>query len=47
MLIGLFHDQRKSQDAVNVALEAAFEKAQIDMPYETYALRVQIEDDGR
>jgi len=42
--IASFHNQRKSQDAVNVALEAAFEKAQIDMPYETYALRVHVED---
>ena len=34
-------------DAVNVALESAFEKAQIEMPYDTYNLRVHIEDDGR
>ena len=31
---------------MNVALESAFEKAGIEMPYETYDLRVQIEDGG-
>jgi small-conductance mechanosensitive channel len=31
---------------VNVALESAFEKAGIEMPYETYDLRVHMEDEG-
>jgi len=44
--IASFHNQWPVIDAVNVALESAFEKAQIGMPYETYALRVHIEDDG-
>lgn len=45
--IASFHNQWPVMDAVNVALESAFEKAHIDMPYETYALRVQIEEDSR
>lgn len=44
--IATFHDQWPALDAVHVALESAFEKAQIDMPYETYALRVHIEKGG-
>lgn len=44
--IASFHNQWPVMDAVNVALESAFEKAQIDMPYETYALRVHMLDDG-
>ena len=45
--IASFHNQWAMLAKVNLALETAFEKAQIDMPYETYALRVQIDDDGR
>jgi small-conductance mechanosensitive channel len=39
--IASFHNQWPAMDAVNVALESAFENANIDMPYETYALQVQ------
>jgi small-conductance mechanosensitive channel len=42
--ISSFHNQWPVMDAVNVVLETAFEKAEIDMPYETYALRVHIDD---
>jgi small-conductance mechanosensitive channel len=41
-----FHDEWPALDEVNVALESAFEKAHIDMPYETFALRVHIENGG-
>jgi small-conductance mechanosensitive channel len=44
--IATFHDQWHALDKVNAALESAFEKAGIDMPYETYDLRMQIEDGG-
>jgi small-conductance mechanosensitive channel len=44
--IASFHDKWPALDAVHVALESAFEKAHIDMPYETYALRVHMEDGG-
>jgi small-conductance mechanosensitive channel len=44
--IATFHDDWPALDEVNVALESAFEKAQIDMPYETYALRVNMENGG-
>jgi len=44
--IATFYDKWQALDKVNVALESAFEKAHIDMPYETYDLRVNIEDGG-
>jgi small-conductance mechanosensitive channel len=44
--IATFHDEWPALDEVNVALESAFEKANIEMPYETYALRVHMEDGG-
>ena len=45
--IASFHNQWAMLAKVNLALETAFEKAQIEMPYETYDLRVHIKDDGR
>jgi small-conductance mechanosensitive channel len=45
--IASFHTQQHSLDAVNVALESAFEKAKIDMPYNTYALRVHMENEAK
>ena len=42
--IASFHNQWPALDAVNVALESALEKAHIDMPCETYALRVYLEN---
>ena len=44
--IASFHTQQHSLDAVNVALESAFENAKIDMPYNTYALRVHMENEA-
>ena len=44
--IETFHDEWHALDRVNAALESAFEKAAIEMPYETYDLRVQTEDGG-
>jgi small-conductance mechanosensitive channel len=44
--IATFHDDWPALDEVNVALESAFEKAEIDMPYETYALQVKMESGG-
>jgi small-conductance mechanosensitive channel len=44
--IATFHDEWHALDRVNAALESAFEQAHIDMPYETYDLRVHIEDGG-
>ena len=44
--IATFHDEWHALDRVNAALESAFEQAHIDMPYETYDLRVQLEDGG-
>ena len=43
--IGSFHDQWRALDAVNVALEAAFEQADIEIPCETYDLRVHMENE--
>jgi small-conductance mechanosensitive channel len=42
--IDSFHNEWPAIDAVNVALESAFEKAGIEMPYETYDLQVHIKD---
>jgi len=44
--IASFHEHWPVLDLVNVALESAFEQAGIEMPYETYDLRVHIEDEG-
>jgi len=44
--IASFHDQWHAIDAVNVAIESAFANARIEMPYETYALRVHMENGG-
>jgi small-conductance mechanosensitive channel len=43
--IASFHNQWPVINGVNIALESAFEKAQIDMPYNTYALRVHMENE--
>jgi len=43
--IATFYDKWQALDKVNAALESAFEKARIDMPYETYDLRVHMEDE--
>jgi small-conductance mechanosensitive channel len=44
--IETFHDEWHALDRVNAALESAFEKAGIKMPYETYDLRVHTGDGG-
>jgi small-conductance mechanosensitive channel len=44
--IATFHEDWPALDEVNVALESAFEKAGIELPYETYDLRVHMEDGG-
>jgi small-conductance mechanosensitive channel len=44
--IATFYDKWHALDKVNAALEIAFDKEQIEMPNETYALRVHLEDGG-
>ena len=44
--IATFHEKWYAVDKVNAALESAFEKANIEMPFETYDLRMHIEDGG-
>ena len=44
--ITTFYDKWHALDKVNAALEIAFDKEQIEMPHETYALRVHLEDGG-
>jgi len=44
--IATFHDEWYALDRGNAALESAFEKAGIEMPYEIYDLRMHIEDGG-
>jgi MscS family membrane protein len=44
--IATFLDEWYALDRMNAALESAFEKAGIEMPYETYNLRMHMEDGG-
>jgi small-conductance mechanosensitive channel len=44
--IATFYDKWYALDRMNGALEAAFEKAHIDVAYETFDLRVRMEDGG-
>ena len=44
--IATFHDKWQALDRGNAALESAFEKAGIEIPYETYDLRVHMENGG-
>jgi small-conductance mechanosensitive channel len=44
--IPTFHEKWYALDKVNAALESAFEKAHIEMPFETFNLRMHLEDGG-
>jgi small-conductance mechanosensitive channel len=44
--IANFQDKWYMLDEVNAALESAFDNANIEMPYETYDLRMHMEDGG-
>jgi small-conductance mechanosensitive channel len=44
--IATFHDKWYALDRMNAALESAFEKVGIEIPYETYDLRMHMADGG-